>query len=197
MEYSADWPLQNYVSGGLSEAQWSDSALSSIVVNGTTITPAPMQTDLGNITLAPGSKTVTATATPRQSSARLAWTGKTGLIAGWNVMNIKVTSPNGFTTRDYVVRLYVPTAKSKTLTVSFTSTGALTAASNTALTNLANDIKMFQITSIELSASSSSTLRAGRLTKVLDVLKRVGITTIPKTEVSTLLNSKIKKQAQV
>ncbi|MEY4348007.1 MAG: hypothetical protein RIS43_426, partial [Actinomycetota bacterium] len=58
-------------------------------------------------------------------------------------------------------------------------TGALTAASNTALTNLANDIKMFQITSIELSASSSSTLRAGRLTKVLDVLKRVGITTIP------------------
>ncbi|MEY4323226.1 MAG: hypothetical protein RL410_1007 [Actinomycetota bacterium] len=178
MNYSADWPLQNYITNGLSEAQWSDSALARVSVNNTTFTPGPMQTDLGNVTLTAGARSVTTSAFARQNTSRIAITGKTNLVAGWNLLTIKVTSPNSLTTRDYVVHLYVPTNKTKTMTVNFTSTGALTASSNADLATAANDIKGFQVTSLTLSSAGTTATRGARLAKVVDALARNGISGI-------------------
>ena len=187
---SASWPFNSYITNGISEVGWSDSGLSQATIAGTVVKPVGLSLDLGVIQVSSGTTSVVVSPVTRQPSTAVVVTGSTNLKVGLNTISIKVTSPNGKNVRTYTAKVNVPNVIVKTLAVSFSSNGALTTASVTAIKNFAATIKTLKVLSIDLASNGIESQRKTLLAKVVSELKKNGLG--PLTTQTTTLNRSLK-----
>ena len=195
LDYSSIWALENYYDGNLPEVKWVDSAATQVTIGNTVIPVTGVNTDLGKVYVAKGTKSVPVTALMRQPQATYTVGGNTRLTTGWNIVTVRTKSavnPNTqvFTNRTYTAQVYVPTTVTKTLTVSFDSSNKLIPSSTAAIAALSATIRTYAITNLVATSPSVPTSRSAQLLAIFNEFKKNGVG--PLSSRSITLNTKLK-----
>jgi hypothetical protein len=188
-----DWALNNYQDvPGVSRVQLYDSALSQLRVAGKKIEIPVAENDLSTVYLQPGTKSVTVSATTRQSQADVEISALNNLKTGLNTISVDVTSRNGQSSQTYEISAYVLTKASTNLVVSTTGTkNRLTERSFVKLHNTGVVTGIKAIKDLKVTVTGSMKNGTTMLKKIMDVLKDAGMSTPDESTYKT--NSRMAK----